>query len=474
MQTLFGKASKKEASKTSPWSVSSQTCPNDGDTEKRPLFTFHHSPFTQSKAIPASSFFTLVLFFFLSLQEVEGQIYAILYNTTTQKNNLYAYSLATNTWTAKAVTPVTLNGYSRLVCVGAYIYCSGFSTGTFLRYDILQDSWSAMASRPVIPNLTYTAYADIAYSDGTYIYTNQHQNTMSNGMIDRYNISTNTWDSILTPAFPPTSPYLGLEAIIDGIMYGVVENGTYTAYFSGGSATGAVHKNFKYDPVTRVSTLTPNPLLPSTDFVTAGRMVVVGGTSIYFACSIASWLNSNSINYSVQYYKYFAHYNTLTNTWTTLAIPPFPISAQFFELVYDGSNIYAMATNTPPGSNVTVPNILYKYNITTNSWSSVTGLPASNVFGGFGMAVYATANQSLTVTPATQTANKGEIVTYTYKLSNKGGFADGVTAKIKTPAGLTLLSATAQQGTYNNNTKIWDVGTMGETSKTLVMKLKVD
>ncbi len=84
------------------------------------------------------------------------------------------------------------------------------------------------------------------------------------------------------------------------------------------------------------------------------------------------------------------------------------------------------------------------------------------------------ADLSLSVTPTTKTANKGEIITYTYTLTNAGSSTDNVTSKIKVPAGLTLLQATPQQGTYNNNTKIWDVGTMAVGSKTLTLKLKVN
>ncbi|GAB4012949.1 lipoprotein [Spirosoma migulaei] len=87
---------------------------------------------------------------------------------------------------------------------------------------------------------------------------------------------------------------------------------------------------------------------------------------------------------------------------------------------------------------------------------------------------YIITDLSLTVLPLTQTANRGDQVSYTYTISNTGQDATGVTAKIKVPQGLSLVNANAQQGSYNAVTKIWDIGTMPVGSKTLTLTLKVD
>lgn len=85
-----------------------------------------------------------------------------------------------------------------------------------------------------------------------------------------------------------------------------------------------------------------------------------------------------------------------------------------------------------------------------------------------------TTDLSLTLSPITQTAAKGEVVSYTYTLTNATVASDEVSVKVKIPNGLTLISATAQQGTYNAATQMWDVGTMAVGSKTLVLTLKVN
>ena len=56
----------------------------------------------------------------------------------------------------------------------------------------------------------------------------------------------------------------------------------------------------------------------------------------------------------------------------------------------------------------------------------------------------------------------GNNVNFTINLSNAAGYsqATGVNLSDVLPAGLTFVSATAAQGTYNAGTGVWNVGTL--------------
>jgi uncharacterized repeat protein (TIGR01451 family) len=72
---------------------------------------------------------------------------------------------------------------------------------------------------------------------------------------------------------------------------------------------------------------------------------------------------------------------------------------------------------------------------------------------------------NLSVSPLTQTANKGELVTYTYTLANSTLIADSnVSVKLRLPKGVSYVTSTASQGSYNNNTKLWTIGTVAASA----------
>ncbi len=70
----------------------------------------------------------------------------------------------------------------------------------------------------------------------------------------------------------------------------------------------------------------------------------------------------------------------------------------------------------------------------------------------------------------------GDTVTYTIKAKNEQGNSVGnVEITDELPNGLTFVSATATQGTYNSNTDIWDIGTLsGQQVVTLTLKAEVN
>ena len=73
----------------------------------------------------------------------------------------------------------------------------------------------------------------------------------------------------------------------------------------------------------------------------------------------------------------------------------------------------------------------------------------------------------LVVTKAVSNATPsvGDTVTFTVTVSNQGpNAATGVTLQDSLPAGLTFVSATPSQGTYNGATGVWTVGTVATTA----------
>ena len=71
------------------------------------------------------------------------------------------------------------------------------------------------------------------------------------------------------------------------------------------------------------------------------------------------------------------------------------------------------------------------------------------------------ADLSVTKTVSDATPNVGDQITFTVTLSNQGpDAATGVQVTDLLPAGLTFVSATPSQGTYNNVSGVWTVGTV--------------
>ena len=71
------------------------------------------------------------------------------------------------------------------------------------------------------------------------------------------------------------------------------------------------------------------------------------------------------------------------------------------------------------------------------------------------------ADLSLTKTVSDATPNVGDQITFTVRLSNQGpDAATGVQVSDLLPAGLSFVSATPSQGSYDNSTGLWNVGTV--------------
>jgi uncharacterized repeat protein (TIGR01451 family) len=97
----------------------------------------------------------------------------------------------------------------------------------------------------------------------------------------------------------------------------------------------------------------------------------------------------------------------------------------------------------------------------TNTATVASGTPDPNSANNVGSASVPsqTADLSLLKAVSAGTPNVGSNVTFTLTLSNAGpDGATGVVVRDQLPAGLTFVSASATQGSYNNVTGLWTVG----------------
>jgi uncharacterized repeat protein (TIGR01451 family) len=85
------------------------------------------------------------------------------------------------------------------------------------------------------------------------------------------------------------------------------------------------------------------------------------------------------------------------------------------------------------------------------------------------------ADLALAKTVSNSTPNVGDTITFTVTLTNAGpDAATNVTVQDLLPAGLTFVSATPSEGTYNNTTGAWNVGTVTTaTPQVLTIQAKV-
>lgn len=145
--------------------------------------------------------------------------------------------------------------------------------------------------------------------------------------------------------------------------------------------------------------------------------------------------------------------NTLATTTTNA-------SGQYsFQYVASDSYRIQVDTSDPDISS------LLRLSTPNNLSINVSGTPVTNQNFGFRTA----ADLSLTKVTSNPTPNIGENVTFTITLSNAGpASATGVSVADLLPAGLTYVSANPSQGTYNNTTGVWSVGSLGSgTNATL-------
>jgi uncharacterized repeat protein (TIGR01451 family) len=301
----------------------------------------------------------------------------------------------------------------------------------------------------------------------------------------RYSISGNSWTTL------PLAPI----SVGPGLAF---KNGKL--YFIASNSSSSPTDFYSFDPTT--STYTKLANMPGV------TQTLISGDGGY--------LYSNELS-STDFYRY----NTATNTWDTYT----GAGSGFFALAYIGNtctptasvtatpatcagtggvNADAALTLTAYGGGVTKVGYSTGSSYTGPAFASATALTAapmtlSNTLANPTVAqpytvrvfqdatcykdisvvlnptLCITGNGSLSISPAQLSGNKGETVSFTVTLTNAGPDAvPNAQVRVPIPANTTLLTASAQQGTYSPGTQKWDVGTMPVGSKTLTVTLKMN
>jgi uncharacterized repeat protein (TIGR01451 family) len=169
----------------------------------------------------------------------------------------------------------------------------------------------------------------------------------------KYNTSTNTWTSIA--AFSPA-----VESPV------TVCDGTQFCYTLGGTTGTAQTTNIRYDTVggtyTTEAAFTTGRWAAGAAYF-GGKIYLMGG----FNAAGSATVNTLRI------------YTVSSNTWATGATPPIGLAfAAVTPITVGGVNYIYMAGGTTTS---TPQNIVYRYNITANTWATVSGSMPATIFG---------------------------------------------------------------------------------------------
>ncbi len=216
----------------------------------------------------------------------------------------------------------------------------------FYEYDINTDAWTRLADAP---NTIYYGGGVVSGPDG-YIYALRGNN---NTDFWRYNISTNTWETSISPA-PLTIGYGG-SMVYDGYQYIYVLRGNNSDIF------------WRYDSFSDTW-----ESLSKVDFGAPGSAI---NNNAYIGASMSIDRVGGKI-YAIQgnLYPGFAVYDINTNSWEVLGSTP---SLPYYGagLAYDGNGgVFYVGGNYNP--------YMFRYDIETSTWEEVAPSPLGFYYGG--------------------------------------------------------------------------------------------
>jgi hypothetical protein len=300
-------------------------------------------------------------------------------------SGFYRYQFSTNTWTTLASQAMSLG--SSMVRNGNLIYATqGWATG-FVVYDITANTWTALAVAPgAIGNgsaMSYIAGEDFIYVPRGYGGTEFY----------RYQISTNTWTTL---AAVPGAVGMNSSTAYDGES--VLRNGD-SIYVTQQTAGNGFYKYSIASNSWIVLTTVPSPVGEGAAFTLSANpnqvFVTSGGSNNFSLYDISTdkWLKGTTIGaygqtipmdgYSYIFrkgseeYIYIIGVNAMQkfsikdSTWTTLSLP-----GKMTAYSYDGTSDELYAKNAGSAN-------IYRYVISTNTWTVVTQLPFGDYNGHF-------------------------------------------------------------------------------------------
>ncbi len=189
----------------------------------------------------------------------ENFIYMLLGGTT-----FYQYDISASTFTRLADPPGSIAGGGAIVYVSTSVdakWCYAFQGGTnvFWRYNILTNEWSSVAP----PGAATGAGSNLLWTGDNYIYGSRFGST-SNAFFKRYNIDTDTWESL--QSLPTGNWGAGGSLCWDGV---ITSSNIYA--IQGGGSTNFLKYNISQNQWVTVQSL---PIAVGTN--TGNRLARVG------------------------------------------------------------------------------------------------------------------------------------------------------------------------------------------------------
>ena len=349
---------------------------------------------------------------------LEKSLFSMFGNNTT---NFQKYNITNNSWSAMTPTPVAVRNGGAIATSGSYIYSLlGNGATNFRRYDPAANIWSTMAA---IPATVSDGGALVAA--GGFIYAFRGTSTTT---FYRYDIGANTWS---TMAVAPAAVGYGGALVYDG---------TNIYAFGGDNTTNFWRYNIG------ANTWTTMAVAPAQ--VDAGGALAYDGTNIYA-------LRGNG-------QKAFWRYNIGSNTWTLLADAPGNF-AKGAGLVFDGTYFYA----TRGGGQ----KVLYRYDKALNSWATMAPT-LINISDGGALVVYGDGNQGVASVTFTEspalcsalTIKAGQAITvqnYINIINGSMPANPNITATLK--YGATTI-ATLSNPSYSGGLLTWTTSIAGDVT----------
>lgn len=267
----------------------------------------------------------------------DNQVYFIPgYNS----DKLFAYDVATDTWSQKTPAPVLFNYGTSIRNIGNYLYTiQGGNTTGFYKFDLTKNSWlipnrgifgtEFQGTNYISPNYG----ADIVKGDNNYFYL----------IRGNYSDDFIRWNSETGATVELTNAPVG-TTVGSSLVY---DNTNDRIYLTGGAY---LQKFFYYDIATDTwSEESADPPPIDTNYGTS--MVYDGSQYIYMNRGAAT---TNFYRFDTQ--------GTSGAKWTTLTSPPAGLGYGA-ELLLNGGYIYSLR-----GQNV-ANNPFYRYDIGANTWS---------------------------------------------------------------------------------------------------------
>lgn len=449
-------------------------------------------------------------------------------------NAFQRFDFSTATVTGLTSMTPTSGGYATtMAAVGNYLYAaaapSTATNATMRRYTISTDTW---VSLPAASNVTQNT---VLFTDGTSLYQKAGASQANPGPVAKYDDVAGTWTTI-TAIGNAYACFSGVGVIYFLTTYGPggsiksynASTGTITTIgpiapgtqsnfpmcadanniYMVGSSSGS--NNFTKISIPTGSTVAlgvaPNNM--TNGLVSDGTNVYgkSSGTIYKYVTASSSWtaVNTNTLGGSSPNSALAGSYyvpavvacaapvisasvtqatcsGTAVSSNGTLTLTAFDANAKKIDYspgsTYTGAG-YASATSISGSAPYTITSSLP--NPAVNQPYTIRVFCDANTYTDKTVLLLPTqcqvADLSVSVSPATQTGNSGEFLTYTVTLTNAGPTTAtnvGVSVPLPDPTA-TFLSATAASGSYSSLTQKWTVPSLPIGSTTLTFTVKVN